>query len=196
METKEALERDLDEYAGSDPEIDIDEEPKPPLDADTANRMLRRLRRLNEDQRQIDEIAESEIARIRQWQQDRSSGVENARQWLLRSLEGFARASFARNGVRTLNLPNGKLSLRKASKRTIVVDPEAFLTWATANGREEYLRRPQPVPNLAGLAKLETSTFLPQGEVETAHVVLPDGEIIPGVVAQRDVADSFSAKEA
>lgn len=79
---------------------------------------------------------------------------------------------------KTIRLPDGELTARKAPGAVDVVDLDAFLAWAD-DGHHEFLRI-KAEPNKTALAgvtlKLENAEF--------SDLVTDDGERIPGVVVR------------
>ena len=83
---------------------------------------------------QIDEansIADQEIALIEKFRETEVARIEKKRSWLLFNLEPFMRRHHSETSEKSLNLPHGKLSLRKGREKVEVEDLEAFLTVAT-----------------------------------------------------------------
>jgi phage host-nuclease inhibitor protein Gam len=103
---------------------------EPPADADRANAMLRLVRRLEREAKEIEVLAGREAERIRAWRDDRLSGIDRRVGSLTDAVEQWARAVNRYDPTRkTLHLPNGVLKLRAGATRCVIVDPEEFMAW-------------------------------------------------------------------
>lgn len=119
---------DLDAYVSQ-----LDTEPEAPtMDDDLANRLLRRIRRQEITRTEVITVARAERDRIDAWERDRLESIDTDVASIGRLLDGYMRAVFERRKLKTLNLPNGKLSLRAPSIRVTIEDEDAFLVWAQA----------------------------------------------------------------
>lgn len=160
----------------------------------SADRALRRLARVEREERNVRQVADAERDRIADWEADRLSGLRSRREWLERGLEGFMRALQAQTGSKSLSLPWGRLSLRKGATKVL----------ADANRLpERYLKRPDPEPRKADIAKAAKpapTPMDPQPEgVEVGYrahlaVNVETGEVLVGAVILVPVEDSFTAK--
>lgn len=120
---------DLDQFLGDVPEEDY-ETPPAQLDADRANRMLRKLRRLLQWKEGTAATANAEIARIAEWRDGRVKMIEGEIGRLEAALEGYTRAANRVNPkVKTQNLPNGALRLRSPRTRVVVDAPELAINF-------------------------------------------------------------------
>lgn len=154
----------------------------PALNADHANRLLRRIHVNEREADEITALAESEIARIRAWQSDRLSGVTRSTEWATRSLEGFFRQHAESTGVKSLSLPNGTLKLRAARPRVEVVNPELV---------PDDLMRVKVEVDKTKVAKLATGEWVKRGDSDSAPVIHGD-DVVPGVVFVRATEPTFS----
>lgn len=112
----------------------------------TANRLLRRLARVEARATEAHELAAAEVQKVNAWLEEVTAPLMREREWLVRALEGYARRSFEEDPSRqTFKLPNGTLSLRKATPGVEVHDVEAFRAWAEANA-DELLQEQKPAP--------------------------------------------------
>ena len=155
------LRRDLDAYldvevpTGPLPELQEDgTEPEAPVapapDEEFANRLLYKARRLYEEGRDIELLAEAEVERIRGWESDRLSGINREQARIEESLGQFMRTWHrAHPRSKTLKLSNGKLSLTAPRGSVTVTDTEALIEWAKAY-RPDLLRW-TPAPELKPL---------------------------------------------
>jgi len=185
------VEDDLDSFLAEPiSEEQLAEVPPPVDDPVRANRYLRRIRRLEENAAQVDSLASDEIARIREWADQRKASIEREQNWLARSLEAFARNNATATGSKTVKLPNGDLSLRAPRVRVEIDDEDALL-----GSVDESLYRVTYKADRTALAKLDPGTWSPtedEVDVEEAPVVSPVGEILPGVRFVRSTTDTFT----
>ena len=150
--TDDLLEASLDDWIGAQVPTapggpDQPERVLPAPDEDTADRLLRRSKRLDAEEERINELAERRIAEIEAWRADATAGLEPERERIHDSLELFMREWRRANPKRkTLTLPNGTLKTRVPSAgRVEVTDEHAFTAWAKRNGRDHLLRyKPEP----------------------------------------------------
>jgi hypothetical protein len=149
MPDDELIEADLDEYLAievpvehPDPEDPDHEVVLPAEDADMADRLLYKRRRLRAEAIKIMELATRRREDITRWERDRTGGIEREEERIGTSLEAFHRAWLRANPrTKTLKLPNGALALRKPGRgKILVTDEQAFIAWCKANGREDLLR--------------------------------------------------------
>jgi hypothetical protein len=175
-----------------------DAEPATILDLNEADRALRRLRKLADDEAEILEVASALIDDTVAWRDDRLYGIERARAWVERSLEQWMRARHAETGRKTVKLPAGELRLR-APRWSVHSDD--------ADASPELLK--QLVEIDLSLVRIETSVARgavtkvaepgPRADVPVesgwqAHLaVTVDGQVLPGVYLVRAVEDTFKA---
>lgn len=105
-----------------------------------ADRLLRRLHRLDGDAATIDATYRERVALLDAWRSDRLSGVNSQRRWLDGSLEAFWRAYAEATGTASTRLPSGTLALRKAPDKTVVVLPVEAVAWLAAD-RPDWVKR-------------------------------------------------------
>jgi hypothetical protein len=137
-----------DVLAGDEPAFDTD--PTPPLDADQADRWLRRLRILAEQDDADVELANTERARIDLWLSVQKARRAATTAWLEASLQMHMENHLRVGGekaARTIHLPNGDLVARKQQPEYEYEDQDAFITWAERTGREHLLRYKDPEPD-------------------------------------------------
>lgn len=215
------LHDDLDAYLLGDDELgDVETEIEPPPDADRANVLLRVLRGVERESRQIEMLATQEIERIERWRSDRQAGLQRRQEQLVSALEQWMRAVNRLNPKRkTETLPNGKLTLRAARRRVEIVDRDAFLLWWRNDARmtvTQYLaaqleRDDMTLDEIVAEAvelvlsrsplvavKIEPNkTGIAEAGVEGPSVddercvVVVDGEQLPGIEFVRPTVDTF-----
>lgn len=192
---------DLDEFVEGGP-LPPDDEPLPPIEGqEHADIWLRRIARLRSEHEQIDAIATAEIERISSWRADRLSGVGRDIERIVRHVELWARSQLT-GKRRSLSLPWGTPSLRKATTSVVTTDAKAFEQWALANGRE-LLLLPAKVrePDKRAVAEhlveghlLESDDELQRFAVLAVDESTGEREIVPGVVMTRAKHDPFTIK--
>jgi phage host-nuclease inhibitor protein Gam len=127
------------------------------------------LRKIAQKQRLIaenEELAEREIARIREWLTDANGPLQNEIANLELLLTDYHRRLLAEDDRRkTVKLPAGNLKARKLPDNVEVTDEDAFIEWAEAE-RHTLLR---------------ITTAPDKNAIKQA--VLKDGEVIPHVAA-------------
>lgn len=171
----------------------------------TANRLLRRLARVEARATEAHEAATAEVQKVNAWLEEVTAPLMREREWLVRTLEGYARRSFEEDPTRqTFKLPNGTLSLRKATPGVEVTDADAFRAWAL-DGHDELLQEEKPAPPRAPDKVKARQVLRPRGVTidertgvwEGAPVMIRDGvafyeaadeggELVPGVLLTRE----------
>lgn len=121
------------------------------------------------------QIAEEEQTLIQQWALNRSTKLQERIDLLAKRLETFLRE----RELKTLDLPNGTIRLRKRQKRVEVNDLDLFLQNAT---KDMLNTVPEQVkPDLNGIK---------------AHLRMTGGKPIPGVrIIEQDESFSYKLKE-
>ena len=206
---------DLAEFLAADVDVAIAEtEYDPggePIDAPRANRFLRRLAILERAEREAEDQAQQEIARVHEWIDERRRRIDADRRWLESALEAYARNTHEQTGLKTFNLVGGTLRLRPARPNVVVVNEEALIAWAESNGLDAFVRvrkevdksaiQRQPtshldvVPVASEVGDEEAYRAIQRQLVDCeAHHAIFDGEPIPGVVVATRLLDSFSLK--
>ena len=178
----------LDEEVGwplPDEDALADETVPPAPGADQANRMLRSLAALEAADRMDLDIYNAEIERLKAWRDRRDAIRARQKVWFQHALEGFARAEHRRTKAVTLDLPNGKLTLRK--RRATIDDNGDADLGELAETAPEAVRTKREVAVTAALKILLPGNPRWDSTEDrpglTAHdVVNPaTGEIVPGL---------------
>ena len=186
---------DLDEWLDtqSDGLVDYESEPRNPEDGDKANWLLRKVARLERQQKTDVDLAAREIERIRLWLESRTQIRDHKLAWLRQSLEGFMRVAELRDNTKTINLPNGCLRLRKPTPRVVVHDEKAFIAWATKN-----LPDGVRVKIEVAKAEIKKATQVVKWEPDPVNVAVEHselavgGEYVPGVEMEQAAQSTFS----
>lgn len=128
---------DLDQFLGDVPEEDY--ESPDTLDADKANRMMRKLRRLQQWRTDTLATADAEVQRIVAWRDGRDRMISGEIGRIEDALEAYMRGRNRQDPkIKTQNLPNGTLKLRAPRTRVQIDDREAFMNWALGRVNETY----------------------------------------------------------
>lgn len=207
---------DLDQFAARVP-LDVGAEEQPVFDQTTANSLLRKLRSIERRRSEIVTVAQAERDRIDAWQTDRLDTLDAQQRHIERVLEGFMRAEHARSKTKTLDLPNGLLTLRPHRPHVEITDELALLDWA----RERAAHRAglDPADVLKAFDALQAEPFVrakiepAKGEIGKSSDIGPQkslsddtellaavlkgdeaGEVVPGVLIERPRALAFKAK--
>lgn len=186
---------DLGEWMEGDLAADTEPESMDPAYVD---RILRRIRRLEDEQANVNALAQAERDRIEAWRSERTGIVGRQIEHYEQVVEGWMRANFARNKVKTTKLPNGELKLRPGKVTAQVENGDRFARWAVACGMPQWARVTY-APDKAALTK-----ELRPGELhghaddgrELRQAIASTGEIIPGVLLSVPICESFSYRTA
>ena len=144
---------------------------------DLARSLTRRRQRLAKELAVIADAAAKERERIRAWEEDRSAGLKRRLAWLEDQLEGWQRAV----GKTTFVTPWATSRLRDPRSHVEVTDAEAFVAWAIVN-RYWALLKVEPAKSMVG--KMQPANVIEDWPKpgETAHALVDEGEVAPGVV--------------
>lgn len=205
---RELIEADLAEFIEGEtwPEPDENGEPTPLPDPTSVSGVLRRMKRLDREAAQINEVAGNEIMRIQRWRDDRLAGIERDVSWANKALENFTRLFCEATKKKSLALSDGTLKLIPPRDRVVVVDEDEFMAWAltgdpadpdTTVAHPEVVRIKYAV-DMVAIKKIEQPTQPERAGTDPANptfvrpVVLPGGEVVPGVVIERNALAGFN----
>jgi hypothetical protein len=149
---------------------------------DAACWAMRKIGRANRELLRVEQVAEYEIAGIRQWLDEVSSPLARTVGFFEAKLVEYRRRLEDENPdlPATYRLPGGDITRRAGRVRSTVTDSEAFTAWALANAPEAVALKPLTSP-------LKSDRFTPTAE--GALVDTTTGELVPGVqVSQGPVA--------
>lgn len=135
MASLDATAPDLSEYLEGDLDADL-LDGDPPPDVDFANRILRKLARLNRDIAEVVERADRERERINDYEMGRNGRRLREKAKLEGWVESWMRAHHERTGRVTEHLLNGELKLREGQPSFICSDPKAFWKWCMTTPSE------------------------------------------------------------
>lgn len=159
--------------------------------AGQADMILRRLARIARNRAEVQQVYDTERARLEAYRDDRMAGLDRMSTWLADGIEGYMRARFEETGSKTLTLPTGVLRLRDGQPSVIADDTIAEVGAARhlAEVSPEYVRANydldrnaikeacQPGP------RIEDPDFdVPDGTDAYEAVNTTTGEVVPGVV--------------
>lgn len=104
------------------------------LDKLKADQLLMAISKLEMQMSDVNDLCDSEIKLIESYRSAELERLEKKVNWLLFSLEGFARQQMAESGEKTMRLPHGSLALRKGRDKVEIADMDAFLKVAPRYG--------------------------------------------------------------
>ena len=155
-------------------------------DAAQANRWLRRLRAIEGEMAEANEVADAEVAMAEAFRAKRLDTLGRAAEWVRRSLEGWMRAQVPERT--TVQLPAGTIGLRKNPDKLVVpavtsaVAAEALSAHGVTVTHDDVWK----VPVADAKKVLRVGPKIEGMEVDAGydpHVALsPDGEVVPGCV--------------
>lgn len=172
--------------SGDDPDWDEPPEPIPPGALDQADRMLRRLARIQRRTRADAEVAAAQHAQINDWLARR--GEQSARQsaWCEGALEAFHAAVLAAEPSRTtLDLPAGKLTARRAPARW-EADDQVVIAYAVEHGDGDVVRLPPPQLDRNAM-KARYVVRDEKDRIVAAGIDPRTGERVPGITVDEGV---------
>jgi len=114
-----------------------------------------------------------ELAAVNRWEEIETGPDRRFAEFLHAQLYGYGKRQRRDEGRKSVSTPYGKVTTQALQDRIDVEDLEEFTSWALENGRLDLL-------------KIDVR----KAPVKTA--VLTDGEILPGVKAQRSGPDEFT----
>lgn len=122
--------------------------------------------------------------RIDEWTEQQAKRPVRTREFFAGHLERYALWLREQSGVKTLNLPNGKVATRETAYRAVIEDADALLAWAEAND-PDMIEVTKKVP----VAKMRQRVTLV--EVPTAVVMAQCGCIVDVEADQWQLAASY-----
>lgn len=202
----DALAAELDAYLADEDHPLPDEDDFVPIaapDEATVDRMLRRRHRLLTERGRVTDVASAEVRRIREWESDRTAGVDRQLVWLDRGLEMFARQALPARNLKSLPLPNGTLKLTQPGAPSVVVtDLSDFVAWCTDEAhpeRDALLRRTVDVEKADAKRAFRVGPEAGPGELDeqgaiatTVFYAMDDDEIVPGLRFTKPAHSRFS----
>jgi len=142
------------------------------MDRLRADQILGAVAKLEEEMFDVNELCEKEIKLIEEYRTKEIARLDKKRSWLVWNLEGFMRSS----GEKTLNLPHGRLKLRKGRDRVAIIAMEQFLK----------------IGQKLGLVRKIPESVAPDLQAILNHV-RTTGEVPPGIeVIPADVKFTYS----
>lgn len=161
-------------------------------DRNRADRVMRKLRRLDARAAEADALHQARIEELDEWRDDERRRDARKRLFLEAGLAQFHALVLAEDPtVKTINLPSGDCTSNAGQPTWTYSDPAAFLAWALAGQREDVLRRkPAPAPEIDKAAVRKAFA----GQVkDDGRAIDGNGEIVPGLVVLPAVR-TFTAK--
>jgi hypothetical protein len=150
-----------------------------PAGADDADRLLRRVARIDRELAEVDDLYAAELLRLTDWRDRRRDTLGGSRKHLVGRLELYLRALQENDRkLSSVDLPNGRIVSRKQQPEWVI--DEEFVPWAESHA-PELLRTPPPrapAPDVRAIKAL--------GVID-GRVIDVNGEVVPGVtVTERD----------
>ena len=140
---------------------------------EAANWAFRKLAAIERKKKEIQELANKEIERIKAWQEQEERGLDNSKEFF----EGLLTEYFAREREKDpkfkISTPYGKVSARKQQPKWNY-DDEKLVNWLLENDKE--LVRVKYEPDKNEIKK----TY----EIVGTNVVTEDGEIVEGIAIE------------
>src|SRR5262245_33209614 len=159
---------------------------------------LRKLQRLEAEAAERRAYVEAEIARVRQWAMDLDQRDARERLFFEGLLHGYLqrlREAGTLGERRSYRLPQGTLQFRAVSIDYEVVDPDAFLAWAQAQGLTRVKEEPRWGDIKKGLQAEQPSIG---AGVTAERINEASGEVtqerVPGVQVSRAPGETFSIR--
>lgn len=124
--------------AGEPDAHDYEQDPPSGIDDESANYHLGRALTIREEAEWTDQMFKAEIERLTARRKERLEVADGKARWHERAVEGWHRARLAADRkAKTIHLPAGVSSLRRAQPVLEVDDEEHFRAWASTVGTEE-----------------------------------------------------------
>jgi hypothetical protein len=140
---------------------------------EAANWAFRKLAAIERKKKEVQELAQKEIERIKTWEQQEISSLNNSKEFF----EGLLTEYFAREREKDpkfkISTPYGKVSARKQQPKWNY-DDEKLVNWLLQNDKE--LVRTKYEPDKNGIKK--------KYKVIGTNVVTEDGEIVEGITVE------------
>ena len=96
------------------------------VDQQTAEWTVRKIGEHRKKQAEIKELADAEIARIKEWAEKQTKQHENSVEYL----QGVLRPWFEEQGEKSISLPSGRVRFRKVPDKFNFTDETAVIAWA------------------------------------------------------------------
>ena len=140
---------------------------------EAANWAFRKLAAIERKKKEVQELAQKEIERIKTWEQQEISSLNNSKEFF----EGLLTEYFAREREKDpkfkISTPYGKVSARKQQPKWHY-DDEKLVNWLLENDKE--LVRVKYEPDKNGIKK--------KYKIIGENVVTEDGEIVEGITIE------------
>lgn len=141
---------------------------------DSANWAFRKLAAISEKEKEIRELMEREINRIKDWAKEDLDKLNDSKGFFNYLLEDYYREQQAIHGKFTLSTPYGKVTSRKQQPEWIY-DNEIVIEWLNKNDKDLVRVKYEPIK--ADIKK----KFIISGN----NAVTEDGEIVPGIKIEK-----------
>ena len=148
----------------------------------SANWAFRKLKAIDEREKEIEQLAENEIERINNWKIEELKSTEGSKNFFEALLMEYYVEEKKLDGKFKVKTPYGQITSRKQQPKWIY-DDKAILEWLKENNKE--LIRVKEEVNKVELKK----TY----QLLDNNVVTEDGEIVEGIIIE-ERADSINIK--
>ncbi len=193
----------LDDFDALTEPDDLDEPCEPPPDADTAARMMRRLRTIAAERAKNGRLAQAELDRVAEWATAVDRPLAAKYEWYERAIAGWARAvNEADRRQKTIRLPFGEVTIRHRQTRVEASTDQEILRRA-AHARPDLFRLKFEANKKAITDLAEPGQVVATREDEEVREALvtvadEDGEVgrwvVPGVFVVVPTTDAITVK--
>ena len=136
---------------------------------------------------QVDRLYEAAVKRLDAWRTQRLEAIESGMAYLTAEMTRYAtenRKALIKGKSKTIDLPTGQITWRKAGGKLTVTDKDALAAWAVEQGPEAGLFRVKTEPEMRAIQSLFAKTGeLPPGtdfEPETESIsIKPSRPLLP-----------------
>lgn len=143
-------------------------------DLESANWAFRKLAAIEKKRKEIQELAEKEIERIKSWQEQEEKALDNSKEFFEGLLTEYFAKEREKNPKFKISTPYGKVTARKQQPKWHY-DEGKLVEWLKENNKE--LLRVKYEPNKSEIKK----TF----KIAGSNVVTEDGEIVEGITVEQ-----------
>ena len=148
---------------------------------------MERLAKAEDERSKVSEIFNAYAKRLDGWKQDRLDAIEAGTAYLTAEVARYStehRKELVKGKTKSIDLPAGTVSWRKAGGKLTITDKDALAAWAVEQGPEAGLFRVKTEPEMRAIQALFAKTGeLPPGtdfEPETETIsIKPSRPLLP-----------------
>ena len=137
-----------------------------------ANWALRKIKAYSKQQAELDDLAEKEIQRIREWQEKEKKKTQRSIDFFESILTLYLYEQRIKDPKFKVSTPYGTISTRKQQPKWEIKDKEGLVTWLKENNLEQLVR----IKEEPALKDIKGSF-----EKHGVNAIDENGEIIPGI---------------